>query len=228
MKATWPCLQPANENIRKSFEYLLDACHSFRLRLKNYLVQQTKSGIKDPKPTHAIIYVAKKFPSWQAVIINVMHQLYLDNNCTLPENNYIAQKLSKLPNFKKSIKKAMPFVETRRTIFKSQGCEAFNQASFFDELSLLSNNSSYLTSTLDLEAIDIKYSDEGGPKVQEDCCPLEPYIIFKTESCIIVDAICNQAYRPYFNTRVPVYNNDTVNMISSRIAKSNKSIKGKF
>jgi leucyl-tRNA synthetase, cytoplasmic len=227
MKASWPCTQTSDEVVRKSLGYLLDACHSFRIRLKNYLTQQAKSGNKNAKATHAIIYVAKKFPSWQAITIETMHQLYLENNFVLPENSLIAQRLSKLPDSKKFVKKVMPFVETRRTMLKTQGVQIFNQTSPFDELSLLVNNETYLLNTLDLEGVEIRYADEGDAKVQEDCCPLEPYIVFKKEPCIIVHAICNQAYRPFFNTCVPIYDKDTVEILSSRIIKDIRYIKGK-
>lgn len=74
----WPAVKAVDEILLQSFAYLMDASHSFRIRLKTYLTQKTKDKNKTPvvKPTHGTIYVAKTFPVWQSVILNNMKALY--------------------------------------------------------------------------------------------------------------------------------------------------------
>ena len=56
----------------------MDASHSFRIRLKTYFTQKGKDKNKAPvvKPSYGTIYVAKKFPLWQSIILNNMKALY--------------------------------------------------------------------------------------------------------------------------------------------------------
>jgi leucyl-tRNA synthetase len=65
----------------------MEVAHSFRIFLKNH-TQPRKStkgtgGMSAAqKPTHATIWVAKKFPPWQATVLMTMKQLY-DVSCAL-------------------------------------------------------------------------------------------------------------------------------------------------
>lgn len=60
----------------------MDAAHSFRILLKNYLtpkkIQKGKSEtLTVEKPTEGTIWVAKTYPPWQSTILTVMKNLYL-------------------------------------------------------------------------------------------------------------------------------------------------------
>ena len=76
--AKWPVVKQVDEVLLQSFSYLMDASHSFRIRLKTYFTQKGKDKNKGPvaKPTHGTIYVAKKFPEWQSIILTTMKSLY--------------------------------------------------------------------------------------------------------------------------------------------------------
>lgn len=227
MKASWPSIEPVSLVLRQSLDYLFEACHSFRVRLKTYLTTKNKGnkGEKINKATHGVIYVAKKFPQWQAIIISTLHDLHLENGLTLPENSVIAQKLGKLGELKKYMKKAMPFAETRRKMLLTQGDQVFNQTAPFDELSVLNENINYLQSTLDLEDLQVKYADTAESKIQEECCPLEPYIVFRNDPFVLMNIVNNQPYKPFFSMKIPVYDNDSIDRICTRIVAECKLIK---
>jgi leucyl-tRNA synthetase len=115
--AKWPEVKVVDEVLLQSFSYLIDASHSFRLRLKSFFTQGKGKDKKKEvivKPTHATIYIAKKFPTWQSIVLTNMKALYSEHNKKLPENNVIAAKLSKIADLKKYIKKVMPFAEARK------------------------------------------------------------------------------------------------------------------
>ena len=58
----------------------------------------------------------------------------------------------------------------------------FSETAAFDEVKVLEDNMNYLLTTLDLIALDIKRADEADERVQEECCPGEPFIVFRTET----------------------------------------------
>ena len=77
----WPVVGPIDEVLVKSSCYIMEVAHSFRIFLKNYTQPKkaTKgtTNISAPqKPTHATIWVAKKFPPWQATVLMTLKQLY--------------------------------------------------------------------------------------------------------------------------------------------------------
>ena len=67
-------------------------------------------------------------------------------------------------------------------MFLNLGESVFDDIASFDELDVLESNFDYLLTTLDLSGIEFKYSDEADSRIQEDCCPHEPYITYRVES----------------------------------------------
>jgi len=205
----------------------MDASHSFRLRLKTYFTQKGKDKNKAPvvNPTHGTIYVAKQFPKWQSIILNTMKAEYEDNKKKLPENSVIASKLSKVPDLKKYMKKVMPFAEHRKQMFAEFGESVFNETSAFSERDVLNENIAYLMSTLDLEGLDIEFSDAAEERIQDETCPGEPFIVFRVDPSVPLIAVNQQPTKPYFQIKVPIYSSDTVRKVIERICKDNKFIK---
>lgn len=79
--AKWPQTKQPNTNFLQMFSYFIDACHTFRIRYKNFQTQSSKSkpgSKKSPsiKPSHATIFVAKKFPKWQCIILSTLKEMY--------------------------------------------------------------------------------------------------------------------------------------------------------
>ncbi|XP_054158763.1 leucine--tRNA ligase, cytoplasmic-like [Oppia nitens] len=226
----WPQVVAVDDVLLQSFAYLMDATHSFRLRYKTFMTQKSKDktankALAAKLPTHATIYVAKQFPQWQSIILTTMKTLYEDNKRKLPDNKLIAEKLSKNPDLKKYMKKVMPFAEHRKQMFVEFGESVFEETSAFDERQVLRENIAYLTSTLDLESVDIEFADAADEKIQGECCPGDPYIVYRTEPSVTVTAINQQQFRPYFEIKIPIYSSDTVRRVADRICKENRFIK---
>ena len=83
--ASWPKSEEPNQKYIQMFNYFIDACHSFRVRYKNFQ-QQALKGQKGAnkfttpvKPTHGTIYVARNFPRWQSLILTTLKQMYQVN-----------------------------------------------------------------------------------------------------------------------------------------------------
>lgn len=84
--AGWPTGGPVDEVLVKSSAYLIEAAHSFRLLLKNFIANQSKKGkgksaqqtvIATPqKPTTGVVFVAKTFPPWQSTVLTTMKKLH--------------------------------------------------------------------------------------------------------------------------------------------------------
>lgn len=83
--AGWPVVGQIDNILIQSSQYLMDAAHSFRVRLINHSTAKTKKSQKGPaasveKPTCGIIYVAKTWPAWQSSVLTTMKELYTVNN----------------------------------------------------------------------------------------------------------------------------------------------------
>lgn len=81
VNARWPEVGEIDVLQIKRSEYLMEAAHSFRLCLKNYLAGQRAQKGKAPlppveKPELATIWVAKTFPPWQCCVLTTMKTLY--------------------------------------------------------------------------------------------------------------------------------------------------------
>ncbi len=79
--APWPASGTPDRSIIQSFNYFFEACHSFRVRYKNYLVVAGKSVKGKPaaavaKPTHGTVYVARTFPKWQSIILTTLKAMF--------------------------------------------------------------------------------------------------------------------------------------------------------
>lgn len=189
----WPPAE-VDEGLYQSYTYLNEAIHEFRVRLRAFQAPpKNKKGQNDqkvaPKAKNATIYVAKTFPSWQVTVCQVLHDLYIEHNGQLPAkvgdisiNKVISSKLSEYDSLRKYMKKVMPFAEMRKQLIIELGEEAFNLTSPFDEREVLENSMVYLVGTLGVQSVIVKNADESDDsRIAEDCCPLNPIIVFSSE-----------------------------------------------
>lgn len=179
----WPQIEIYDDDLSRSFAYLNDSIHEFRVRHKAFITIN-KPKIKDDsipiqKQYKATIFVAKNFPAWQESICKVLQRLFIECNGVLPDNKIISKQLAACESLKKHMKKAMPFAEFRKQIFTKIGEKAFDSALPFDEMQILEDNLPFLTSSLEIDEIIIKSSLESDdPRIFEDCCPSNPAIKF--------------------------------------------------
>ena len=64
----------------------------------------------------------------------------------------------------------------------------------FDELNVLTTNREYILSTLQLEDIDIEFSDKASEKTQEECKPGTPFIVFRVDPSIDLTFVNDQPH----------------------------------
>lgn len=227
VKADWPQANTVDLKLLQSGEYLMEAAHSFRLQQKNILNAETKKNQtkvkKVEKSTKAIAWVAKTFPPWQTTILETMKQLYNENNNVLPDNKIISSALGKKESLKKYMKRAMPFAQMIKEKFIKIGDSAFNIKLDFDEKHVLEVNKTYLENTLDLEYLEIKYSDgdEVPENIRNECCPGQPYITFlPLDASLMLFMINPQPQKPYFQRELPVYDGDNVEKLIKRLKRA--------
>jgi leucyl-tRNA synthetase len=171
VNAKWPAGGAVDEILVKSSQYLMSAAHEFRIRHKGYC--QPAGGGKTNKgkagaapaarqaPTHATIYVAETYPTWQSAVLTTMRSLMTQDGAspvvneaeppaTMPDNKLLSTTLAKLDAVSKHMKKVMPFVQAVKDRVLVQGIKALNLTLDFDEKEVLESNLEYLMSTLDV------------------------------------------------------------------------------
>ncbi|XP_038055725.1 leucine--tRNA ligase, cytoplasmic-like [Patiria miniata] len=227
MKARWPVAGEVDSKLLRSSDYLMDSAHDFRLRLKNVMLPpKGKKGVPPPpKPTHGTLYVAKTYPPWQNAVLTTLKKLYDSNASGFPENKEILGQLKTIDLLKKYMKKVMPFVQHVKENVAKSGPRAMDLTMEFDEKEVLETNIAYLTSTLELEGLDVKFSSEATDKIQEECCPGKPFSLFRTEPSVIVKAVNPQPHSGHFTLNVPIMQGDTVAKVANRILKQDRGIK---
>lgn len=112
-------------------------------------------------------------------------------------------------------------------MFNTLNESVFEDTAPFDEMAILNANYDYLMSTLDLCGIDIKYSTEADAKIQEECCPQEPFIAYNSKPSVPLICINTQPTIACFEITVPVYPDNSVKNLLIRVAKEIKN-KGKY
>lgn len=189
LESRWPQVDHCDEVLLRSYNYLLDSIHSFRIRVQAFITAQSKgkgkgdqNASKTPaKPTRATIYVASKFPQWQQLILQELRQTH-EKTGKIPENKELAAKFGKIPDLKKYMKRVMPFVDLRKQMFLKSGPSVFAETCSFDEAAVLTENIVYIKSTLDLVEINVEPSESSDlPQVKDECVPQEPIIVLRCE-----------------------------------------------
>ena len=230
LHSRWPKTNKPDLKLVETSQYLGEISHKFRLRLRSHMTPGKAKKGESPsvpsKPTGGTIWVAKSFPKWQSLIISSMFSLYKENNNSLPDNKIISKKLGSIADLKKYMKKAMPFAQTIREKYEKDGEQALQTNQEFDERSILENNLDYIRETLDLEELIVKWSEESElERTKEEVVPLEPFLTFTTAPSLPLKLVNPQAHKGLFNYSVPVYENDTSQIIINRFRRLERTIK---
>ncbi|XP_060491814.1 leucine--tRNA ligase, cytoplasmic [Panthera onca] len=228
MNASWPLVGPVDEALIRSSQYLMEVAHDLRLRLKNYMMPaKGKKTDKQPlqKPSHCTIYVAKSYPPWQHITLSVLRNHFEGNSRKLPDNKIIASELGSLPELKKYMKKVMPFVAMIKENLEKMGPRVLDLQLEFDEQAVLMENIVYLTNSLELEHIEVKFASEAEDKIREDCCPGKPLNVFRTEPGVSVSLVNPQPSNGHFSTKIEIRQGDNRDSIIRRLMKMDRGIK---
>ncbi|XP_006891165.1 PREDICTED: leucine--tRNA ligase, cytoplasmic isoform X1 [Elephantulus edwardii] len=228
MNASWPVAGPVDEALIRSSQYLMEVAHDLRLRLKNYMMpaKGKKTDKQLPqKPSHCTIYVAKNYPSWQHTTLSVLRKHFEANSGKLPDNKVIASELGNLPELKKYMKKVMPFVAMIKENLEKIGARVLDLQLEFDEQAVLMENIVYLTNSLELEHIEVKFASEAEDKIREDCCPGKPLNVFRREPGVLVSILNPQPSSGHFSMKIEIRQGDTRDSIVRRLMKMDRGIK---
>ncbi|KAM4746906.1 leucine--tRNA ligase, cytoplasmic [Rhinophrynus dorsalis] len=228
MKSSWPVAGPVDEVLIRSSQYLTETAHDLRLRLKTYLAPaKGKKVDKQPpqKPSHCTIYVAKNYPPWQHTTLLTLRKHYQANAGQLPDNKVIASELNVLPELKKYMKRVMPFVAMIKENLEKKGPRILDLELEFDERTVLVENIVYLTNSLELDQIEVRFASEGDEKVKEDCCPGKPFSVFRTEPGIPVYLVNPQPANGHFSTTIAIRQGDSRDSVIRRLMKMDRGIK---
>lgn len=228
MNASWPVAGPVDEALIRSSQYLMEVAHDLRLRLKNYMMPaKGKKTDKQPpqRPSHCTIYVAKNYPPWQHTTLLVLRNHFEANGGKLPDNKVIANELGNFPELKKYMKKVMPFVAMIKENVEKIGPRVLDLQLEFDEQAVLMENIVYLTNSLELEHIEVKFASEAEDKVREDCCPGKPLNVFRTEPGVSVSLVNPQPSNGHFSTKIEIRQGDNCDSIIRRLMKMDRGIK---
>jgi hypothetical protein len=183
-------------HLRTEVAYVEDTLRDFRQRLKTKLAPPKSKPGKGVTvaavvpPTHAVVYYANEYPSWQAAVLRRLQTLVVDN--ALPENNVIAQQMSAVAELRPVIKKVMPFVTCVRATYERVGASALDTRGQLDEQRLLTTCAEYLCYALEVRVactnrhISVQLEDmqivasTTAELMAASVCPGEPAIEFTT------------------------------------------------
>lgn len=227
LHARWPEVGSINEIDIVRSEYLMEAAHSFRLNLKNLLQVKGKGGKEkavDPaaaKPNRGLVWVAKTYPPWQCCVLDTMRELYTPTG-SMPDNKIIAATLQKKEELKKFMKRVMPFAQMiREKVESGKGLAAMAVNLEFDEGQVLLDNLEYLKNTLDLEALEIKYTDDPSApeKTKEEVRPGNPFIAFTVAPYVPVTFVNPVERSSLFQVNTVVSEGETVKTLKEKLGK---------
>ncbi|XP_026470911.1 leucine--tRNA ligase, cytoplasmic [Ctenocephalides felis] len=224
LDSNWPEAGEVDEVILNASSYLMECAHSFRMFYKNHNIASAKSKSKDnvvnahKKPNEGIIWIAKSFPPWQHAVLSTLNEMYQKKQ-ELPDNKTISVALGSIDILKKHMKKVMPFVQMVKEKVEKKGSAALNVTSDFDEFNVLNGAHDYLCNTLDLEHIDIKYTDDDlcPEKTKEECCPGAPYMSFNSKPGVMMSIVNPVQGSGYFTCNILIKHGDTVQKVLDRI-----------
>ena len=125
------------------------------------------------------------------------------------------------------MKKVMPFVQfTKERISASGSLGVLELTLDYDEKSVLTDNMEYLLNNLQLEGMDLKFSEEADTeKTQEECRPGVPYVTFRRDPSVQMTLTNNQPHSGLFGISFPILQGDTVDKIAKRLARTEKNVK---
>ncbi|XP_060064776.1 leucine--tRNA ligase, cytoplasmic-like [Ylistrum balloti] len=222
MHASWPQAGPVDDKLIQMSQYIMNSAHNFRIRQKQLMTPGKGKKQAISKPSHGTIWVAKTYPAWQTTVLQKLLQLYQEHN-GLPDNKVIATALNNVPDLQKYQKKLMPFVQLMKEGVKTSGIKALNTSMEFDEKEVMEMYNKYLVSTLEVEGLEVKWSEEGDKKVREDCVPGSPFLTLHTQPSVSVRIGNCQPYSGLFEVTLPVYEGDVKSRIINRLFKTDRS-----
>lgn len=171
VREKWPHPpEPPSSLLTRQYALIQGTLRSFRLQLDKFRSagsKKKKDGPAAPKPSRALIFVAKQYKPWQVEVLKVLQQVNID-----AENNPVDKDFMKLVRdaepvqalSKDDAKKVMPFASfVMKEEVKTRGREALEFELPFDELSMLNDLVDVIRKQLGVAEVEVVSADEAHP-----------------------------------------------------------------
>lgn len=78
-----------------------------------------------------------------------------------------------------------------------------------------------------LEALELRFSaDSEDARVRDECCPGQPYAVFRRAPAVPVTLVNPQPSSGLFQLRLPVRQGDTPRTLAARLARQERAVRG--
>jgi len=156
VRATWPTMEPVDAMLSRKYQVLQSALRQFRLDRDKALGKKKDQ----PKPTHAVVYVAKEYQKWQQDILRHLQQTLEIDEENAPVDPAFMKGFKDTPCIKdmgKDAKKGMQFGSfVIANEVKAKGKEALQLTLPFDELDVLAGLKPTILKQLDLQGLELQ------------------------------------------------------------------------
>lgn len=168
VNARWPAFAEEDVMISRKFKYLAAASHNMSALLtkaKSNAKRKKKGKAKQPETKTVLnaakIYVATAYPAWQSTTLELMHSTYVAAGNKVPDKwvKTLVPSIQAIPEVKanKKLKKgAMQFVGFMAKECATQGPQVLETKVPFDEVSVLTDNLSFIQSACGLTHITVE------------------------------------------------------------------------
>jgi len=191
VRELWPTpTKGVDAILARQYELIQGTLRIFRLsldKIKN--PKKKKENAPPPKPSRAVIFVAKSYKTWQVKVMQVLQQVELTGENDPVDKDFMrsvrgSEDLKALP--KEDFKQVMPFASyVMNKEVKARGKEALELELPFDEAAMLQDLKEVIKRQLNL--VDLEIADaslvhpDGLDQQREKAEPAQPQIVFLTE-----------------------------------------------
>jgi len=157
-RASWPVAQAVDEKLLEQHDYLQEAAHIIREKIKLFLnADKTKSLKLDD--LSSIIYVANAYAEWQQQVLLALqdhhkaHSEFADLKDILPV-------LKNKESVKPHMKKVKGFLDLVKEEFTKRGAGALSLTSLFEELPLLKTHLDFLKRAVGIKELAVHAAED--------------------------------------------------------------------
>ncbi|KAF2075235.1 hypothetical protein CYY_003453 [Polysphondylium violaceum] len=159
LDARFPVAGPIDYEALRKNQYIHNTIYNFRMKLQLYNKLKLKGKPPGTKvvPDASTIFISKSYPKWQYETLTYLQSIYDEKTKSFTkDNNAISEDLKKNEDIKPQFKHVMGFVASLLQDVKTQGKEAIQTTTSFDEAELLNQNLDYICKTLEIPTFDVK------------------------------------------------------------------------
>ena len=171
LNASWPDLIPFEVGVSQDSwlaagTYLAEMVHRMRVKMKALMETKSKKGSATAPAFLGFceVFIAEKYPPWQAKIVDVMKKCFNKETNLFPSNQVIS---SLVQNELGENKKSMPFVQRlKEKVIEGGSLSCLESKVIFSEKDILSLANEYICYALDLDKLWVKHVSLAPEKVE--------------------------------------------------------------